>query len=228
MSIDRFGLLLAVAISFIVPSTARGITLGQIDTFEDGTKQGWSNGSNIGLMPNGPAGSNDHYLPMIAGGSGLPSRWQISNTSQWLGNYLAAGVTGIEMDLRADPARYAFLMNVRIAIRESPSATMNAGYVSTVPFIFPMEQQWYHVSFSLLPNSLTPVGSPQPLAIDLANVADFRIISAASPATLGDDGIASSGFDVDNIRAVPEPASICLAMSATIGLILFRRRCSKF
>ena len=64
MSIGRFCLLLAVVISFIVPSTARGITLGQVDTFEDGTAQGWF-GPHTGTSAangGGPAGSGDHYL----------------------------------------------------------------------------------------------------------------------------------------------------------------------
>ena len=41
MFIGRFCLLLAVAILVSVPSISQGITLGQVDTFEDGTTQGW-------------------------------------------------------------------------------------------------------------------------------------------------------------------------------------------
>ena len=38
-------MLLAAAISLIAPSVSLGIAPGQIDTFEDGTTQGWSTAS---------------------------------------------------------------------------------------------------------------------------------------------------------------------------------------
>jgi hypothetical protein len=221
MNIGRFCLLLGTAILICTPGTSRGITLGQIDTFEDGTKQGWDNGSNIGVGLGGPAGSGDHYLPALAGGSGLPNRLEIVNRSQWLGNYLAAGVTGVEMDLRVGaPALTA--LSIRIAIRESTSASILSGYASTVPFTLPNDGQWHHVSFSLLTGNLTAVSSPQPLATDLANVADFRIIDAAVPATQG-DFVGLTGFDIDNIHAIPEPASMSILLSGIIGIALLNQ-----
>jgi PEP-CTERM motif len=226
MSSGRFCVLLAMVILVFAPSTLRGITLGQVDTFEDGTKQGWDNGSAIGVGLGGPAGSGDHYLPVLAGGSGLPLRLEILNRSQWLGNYLAAGVTGIEMDLRAGAPELSTL-SIRIAIRESTSSSILSGYASTVPFTVPNDQQWHHVSFSLLSGNLTPVSSPQPLATDLANVVDFRIIDAAVPATQG-DFVALAGFDIDNIHAVPEPASISILLSGIIGIALLRRRMARW
>ena len=159
MNIYRTGLLLVVAALLASPSITFGITLGQVDTFEDGTKQGWNNGSTIGVELGGAAGSGDHYLPVFAGGSGLPNRLEIFNRSQWLGNYLAAGVTSVEMDLRVGALELSAL-SIRIAIRESTSTNVTAGYASAAPFILPTDGQWHHVSFSLLPSNLTRVSSP--------------------------------------------------------------------
>ena len=41
MRFYQIRLLFVAAISFAAPATSLGITLGQINTFEDGTHQGW-------------------------------------------------------------------------------------------------------------------------------------------------------------------------------------------
>ena len=53
--------------------------------------------------------------------------------------------------------------------------------------------------------------------------------TTADGLTLVDSAIAENGFGIiaGTTTIVPEPSTICLAISATIGLILFRRRCSK-
>jgi hypothetical protein len=222
MNIGRFCLLLAMAILALAPSTSRGITLGQIDTFDSGTMQGWLNAYSI--APGGPAGISDNMLTVYAAGSGLPLRLQALNQSQWSGNYLAAGVTGIEMDLQVG-APQPSTMPIRIAIRESTSSGIPSGYASTASFTLPNDGQWHHASFSLLPGDLTPVGSPQTLATDLANVAELGIIDAAAPSTQGDEPITgTTGFYVDNIHAVPEPASISILLPGIVGVALLRRR----
>jgi hypothetical protein len=179
-----------------------GITPGQIDTFEDGTTQGWSTASVI-TPPFGSPGSGSHVLQVSSGGSGLPLRLEVFNRSQWLGNFLAAEVTEVAMDLRN--GSFSGTLPMRIAIREGTAASITAGYASTTAFSLPNDLQWHHAVFSLAPGSLTPIDSPQPLASDLANVLDFRLLSSASPATMG-DVIAQGVFYVDNIRAVPAPA----------------------
>jgi hypothetical protein len=66
MNIHRIGLSSVVAAFLALPSITFGITLGQVDTFEDGTNQGWNGGIQLG----GPAGASDHYLSIHGFGSG--------------------------------------------------------------------------------------------------------------------------------------------------------------
>jgi hypothetical protein len=201
--------------SAVAPTMAQGITIGQVDNFEDGTTQGWVEGSSaVNIATNGPAGGNDHYLPLSSGGFGGTVRLLALNDSQWLGNYAVSGVTGIEMDLKNfGPST----LPIRIAIRESTGGSNTPGYASTTAFNLVADGAWHHSVFSLTANSLTAINSPQPLATDLANVADFRLLSSAAPSTIGD--AISAQIGVDNITAVPEPATMVTAI-AGIGILI--------
>src|SRR5262249_18278751 len=125
-----------------------GITLGQIDTFQEGTTQGWVdpafNTSNI--ANNGPAGAGDHYLQIVSGTFGGGVRLTAFNRAQWLGNYISAGATGISMDLRNFGPN---ALPIRIAIREGTGNSLTPGYASTVAFNLPADGQWHSAFFSL-------------------------------------------------------------------------------
>ncbi|HEX6985824.1 MAG TPA: hypothetical protein VF170_10620, partial [Planctomycetaceae bacterium] len=94
------------------PRAATAGLIGRIDTFEDGTTQGWEiNLLGIGAPPTaalptnvptgGPAGADDNFLRLAAfGGTGAGSRLSVVNfMNQWAGDYLAEGVTAFRMDL---------------------------------------------------------------------------------------------------------------------------------
>jgi hypothetical protein len=84
----------------------------------------------------------------------------------------------------------------------------------------PADGVWYPVSFDLTANGMTQVGGTHVLPIVLSNVNEFRILASAAPSYLGDAIVSSVG--VDDIAAVPEPASLgLLALGAAWGL---RRR----
>ena len=98
---------LTAALIFAVPVSA--LSVGQIDTFQDGTTQGWHVGGGPNLpeafppvIPDGgPNGSGDQFLQVEStGGAGPGSRLSVLNTSQWAGNYVAASITAIAMDVR--------------------------------------------------------------------------------------------------------------------------------
>lgn len=215
-----------IAITFVgAASLAYGITSGQIDDFQDGATEAWtdgSGGSNVAnISSDGPAGLNDHYLQVSSGSFGGAARMLTFNTSQWLGNYVAAGVSGVRMDLKNFGSS---AIPIHIAIREGNGTSGTPGYASSIAFSLPADGQWHQALFSLDAASLTAINSPQPLAVDLLNVADFRLLSSTVPSTIGDAINARIG--VDNITAVPEPPTIAIlgmGMSA-IGLRLFRRR----
>jgi hypothetical protein len=145
------------------------------------------------------------------------------NDLQWVGNYIAAGVSGISMDLRNFGSS---AIPIRIAIREGSNGSSTPGYSSTTAFSLPADGLWHSAFFSLDAGSLTPINSPQSLSTDLRNVADFRILSSAHPATIGD--IISAKIGVDNILAVPEPGTIVLLGPGVFGIgMLMRRRAAR-
>ncbi len=179
MNIGRFGFLLAVVISLHCSVGFRGITLGQIDTFEDGTQQGWGNTNTFLLTnpSNGPGGSNDHYLSTMTLTASGGDRLDVFNQSQWLGNYLAAGVTGVEMDLKNNNLfDLTNPLSIRIAIRGVRSRE-SYGYSSTTAYSLSHDGQWHHAIFSLSAESFTAIGSfnslPPPLAERISQCRGF-------------------------------------------------------
>ena len=143
----------------------------------------------------GPGGVNDKYLQVSSGTFGGSARLITFNRTQWTGNYITAGVAGISMDLRNFGSS---LIPIRIAIREGTGGATTPGYASAVAFALPPDGQWHTAFFSLDAAGLTPINSPQPLATDLANVMDFRLLSSALPSTIGD--FMSGRFGVTILR----------------------------
>jgi hypothetical protein len=103
--------LLVMTAAFLLPLTglAVPVTVGQIDTFESGTTNNWVVGllgaphpaPPVNVGSGGPAGVDDNYLLVTAiGGGGAGSRLSVINISQWSGDYIAAGIGGIRMDVR--------------------------------------------------------------------------------------------------------------------------------
>jgi hypothetical protein len=213
---------LSIVFSFAVvlsATSAFGVVIGQVDTFQDGLDN-WQGGvGGFSVAPTGgPAGAGDQYLQLSSGASPLPPRLVGFNDSQWLGNFTAAGVTAVAMDL-LNPGTTPLTM--RVAIREGTSGSTTPGYATSNAdaFILPADGQWHHAIFDLDAASLTGFNSPQPLATDLANVKDFRILESAAPSGVGDMVTAQVG--VDNVTAVPEPSALVLI--AIAAAFLWRR-----
>jgi hypothetical protein len=164
----RLVTLVAAAIVLLAPSAGPAqVTLGQTDDFESGL-QGWSYG--LGRLPDlvpdgGPTGAGDQYMRLTAGPAlGGTARLTVFNRAQWLGNYIAAGVTAIEMDLLFTPtAGGPSSLSMRIAYKPNPSTGMfDPGYSSTTPFILPADGQWHHAVFPLTADSMTARNNPPP------------------------------------------------------------------
>jgi hypothetical protein len=199
--------LLILAMVASVSSSLWAIDLGQIDTFEDGTTQNWTDGAGgsgeVNITTGGPAGSNDNYLQVSSGAFGGPIRLITFNRMQWLGDFVSAGVNAIEMDLRnfgASP------LSMRIAIREDAGGAGSPAYVTSTPFLLPADDQWHHAVFSLDESSLTALFGPSALATVLSNPAEVRIYSSVAVSEIGD--FISGQFGVDNITAMPEPGAL--------------------
>ena len=178
-----FRLVFVAAISLAVPCKTLGITLGQVDTFEGGTAQGWNpllTGVGVdNANGGGPAGINDHYLSVHAGGSNGQFKLQTYNDLQWTGNYTAAGVTRISMDLKTFFVSQPTLP-IRIAIAETIGGTSSVGYCSATPYSLVADGLWHHAEFSLDQFDMAAVNSPNPLSVELTGVAEMRLISSTA------------------------------------------------
>lgn len=235
--------LLAAAVPLVFafalpPASAQAApVIGQVDTFESGTTNGWFAGLGpLGQVPpvppqvvadGGPTGAGDAYLQLTAnGGSGPGSRLVALNAAQWAGDYAAAGVGAIEMDLRnlgaADLVVRLLLENPMQAPPTDEAVTLSGAQL-------PAGGAWMRVVFPLSATSLAPtIGDPTQL---LAGVTFLRIIHSVGADQA--DPIAGV-LGVDNIRAlaspvaVPEPATALLFGVGLLGLgIAHRRRAAR-
>jgi hypothetical protein len=152
---------------------------------------------------------------MSSGNDGPGSRLTTWNRDQWAGNYLAAGVGTIEMDLMnfgTDPLR------MRVALKQS-IGPMAAGFATTNPFILPPDNAWHHAVFFLDDADLTRLNSTTLTLNDLlSNVVEFRLVHSIDPSLMGEQ--VPGQFGVDNILAgptpgpAPEPGGLALALAA--------------
>jgi hypothetical protein len=199
---------------FLTTASAFGVVIGQIDTFQDGLDNWQGGAGGFSVAPTGgPAGGGDQYLQLSSGASPLPPRLTGLNDSQWLGNFTAAGVTAVAIDLLNSGTTS---LSMRVAIREAAGGSTTPGYASTTPFILPPDGLWHRAVFNLNAVSLTGFNSPQPLSVDLANVKDFRILESAAPSGVGD--VVTAQVGVDNVTAVPEPSALALLVLAAAFL----------
>jgi hypothetical protein len=217
----RAGFIAAAALAALVGAHPAGASpvAAQVNDFEGGTTQGWTNGIGAADPGNvntgGPGGAGDNFLRVSArGGAGAGSRLTSFNRgSQWIGNYVTAGVTSVEMDLKNFGTS---TLVMRLGLQE----TAGTRYASTVPFNLPADGLWHHAAFPLNATSLTRIGST-PVATALTRVSELRIIHSAGADFMGDPIAASVG--VDNIRAVPEPAGPVVLAIISLGILARRR-----
>jgi hypothetical protein len=92
----------AIILPLLIASQAAAVTLDQLDDFQDPDdgKAGWRGGVGFTTQgraaTGGPDGDGDAYLRVTTRRYHLATK----NTDQWAGNYLAAGIGAIEMDLK--------------------------------------------------------------------------------------------------------------------------------
>lgn len=218
---------LALAAMTMASTTASAITLGQIDDFEDGTTQGWTRGSPdpgdpLNITTGGPAGTGDNYLQISNGGGG---RLLSNNFTQWTGNWIAAGVTEVVMDVINLGSS---VLNLRLGI-DTGGAGNNTDAFGTNYFIpLAVGSGWQTVSFPVAPTDWTPAGGGQAtpgtdIDFTLSNVATFRIYSNSNLSQYR--GVNTAGLlGVDNISAVPIPAAAYLFVTGLLGLAGMARR----
>ena len=195
----------AIAAALFSAPAVLAVMGGQVDDFTSGTTAGWGEGGPspnppTNLATGGPAGVGDAYLQNTsAGGFGAGSRMVMFNTTQWTGDYLAAGVLQIEADmanLGATP------LEMRIAI----VVGSNTRFGSTNGVMLPADGSWRPLVFELNSSSLTLLQGGDSLDTLLASVTELRILHSDSPSFVADAIDATLG--VDNITASQVPVEL--------------------
>ncbi len=195
------------AVCFVfVSASAHAIMPGQIDTFEiaDDTL-GWG-GSKGAISPEpvqvpdgGPEGIGDGYLEKSSFNYHLATR----NQTTWAGDYVAAGIQRIRMDVRPerDPNDVSPILSLRIAV-DGPG-----GFFSTAtPVEVVSGTGWQQVEFGLSPADLFYVSGGTGQLVDTLSAVTtllFRHDSAPDPTpprTHPEHITATIG--IDNIEAV--------------------------
>lgn len=222
----------------LLSGTARAISVGQMDNFEDGTLQGWQMGISTvtashmtNIADGGPDGIGDSYLEVTAdstlrfGGN----RLTFFNQMQWTGDYRASGITAISMDLKNISS--SEILNLRLAIDGGfgPSTNVTGGIFATAASIsLDSDSGWTRAVFSLLPGDLVSVSSPgghttgNDVTATLANVKELRLLNSATPDW---NGLRVTGtLGIDNIHAVPLPPALALFASGLVVLLTRRRK----
>jgi hypothetical protein len=199
-------LLCAAVCLMFVSASAHGVVPGQTDTFEiaDDTL-GWG-GSKGTISPEpvqvpdgGPAGAGDGYLEK----SSFRYHLAVRNQTTWAGDYVAAGVQRIRMDVlpERDPNDVSPVLSLRIAV-DGPG-----GFFSTAtPVEVVSGTGWQPVEFGLSPADLVYVtGGTGQLVDTLSAVTTllFRHDSDPSPSPPGThpEHITAT-IGIDNIEAV--------------------------
>ena len=195
-------------------AAAGAVVRGATDTFEDGSSNGWASGAANPSQPSnvatgGPAGVGDNYLLTLSSGSaGIGGRLVVIAGPQWTGDYTAAGVSAIEMDLNNFGVGD---LSLRLILFGAGSDTA----ISSSAVVVPAGSGWVRASFSLDPAQLT--GSPaQSTAGTLAAVNGLRLFHGSQAVFPGENIAAALGMD--NVAAVPEPASTVLLACGLLGL----------
>jgi hypothetical protein len=224
----RLGTLVAVVATLSVIAKADPVVLGQVDTFQSGP-QGWLIGFGAGPVPTTP-------LPVVGGGQGGPgdNYLRISGTgvrepfgsvsaindTRWTGNYLAAGVNAITMDvINFGPSNLA----LRLIVAGPFGLTGPPGNIAftTNAIFLPAGSGWTSVTFLIGPEHLTAQRGTVVGA--LTNAGALRLYHNPEPGFGGQNNgppPVNATLGVDNITAtaVPEPAAMILLATGLAGV----------
>lgn len=193
------------------------VVMGQLNDFEDGTEQGWVGGALRTNRPDGgPAGAGDNFLELTSF-----NRLAMFNVdAAWTGDYEAAGVTAIRAAMRTT---HSGPLSMRLVLFGAGST--NNRWTTTDPAILPNDGQWHDLLFPVTESGLSNISLIAGAAYHDVITAVDRILfrHQEGPPAQGGTPIDAT-VDIDDIRAVPEPASLVLL---ALGALMGRRRCRR-
>ncbi len=217
----------ALLLSACIPASLFALPIG-IDTFSDGTTQGWGVGDPghpappANVATGGPGGAGDAYLSLTSfGGVGPGSRLSVLNFSQWTGDYLSAGLTTIQMDVNNFGQTDLYLRLLLVNFPDNPGPPTDVAW-TLIPVIVAAGSGWQTVQFNLS-SLFAPIGT---IAGALSGVSELRLFHSVAP-VFGGPGMGAqpiaAQLGVDNIQAVPEPATLLLFGTGVAALARSRR-----
>lgn len=169
------------------------VTLNQVDTFQDGTTMDWSGGSSpTNIASGGPQGASDRYLQISATGGKLATY----NITRWNGNYVSAGVTRIEADLKN-------LGTTDLVIRLvlfGPDTVSRWSSNSVV--MLPANGAWAHVGFDLKESDFIRTLGTQTWSQTMVTM--DRIMFRHEPVVSSGGSVTTGILGIDNVSA-PTP-----------------------
>lgn len=217
-----FIILAMAACCLMLPSyAAADPVLFQIDTFEGGS-EGWFTGGP--LIPPQPApvvggGPTGNFMLLTAvGGFGPNSRLSVTNASQWAGNYIAAGVNLITMDLNNFGMTDLYL---RLVFEDPMMGPPTNVAFSTVPVFLAAGSGWTSVSFFIGADNLTPgLGSVNAALTGATAIRLYHSQDPNFPNPFNPIPSINAQLGVDNIQAtaVPEPTTVVLLVTGLVGM----------
>lgn len=176
------------------------VTPGQIDSFTDGGTSGWQIGP-LGAgsvweptvsADGGPEGAGDAYLVARSSGlGGAGSKLVIYNEAQWTGDYTAAMVSHVTMDVQN-------LGSESVMLRLYVESSGGGDWISADSVLLESSSGWQNVSFALAEGAL--VGGTNYQAA-MQSVDRFRIMHATD--RLFPPVAVEATIGIDNITAVP-------------------------
>jgi hypothetical protein len=184
----------------------------------------WQTTGVNGLSPGNP------YLKIAADGSGALGKMITFNpTTDWTGDYVAAGVTGIRLDIANMSDSDDVYLRVALGNRASPQQPGGTWWISKTPVFLSLGSGWTSVVLPIAEADMVVVGNimgesdNESFADTFSDIQNIRILSAAIPVgAIGDEFVGDVG--VDNIALVPEPTTLPLVGVGMAVILLNRRR----
>lgn len=209
--------ILCVPMLLCASMASKAITVGQIDTFQDGTTQFWEGAQPENVPTGGPSGVDDKFLKITSiGGSGPNSHLATKNTGIWSGDWKAAGATGIRLNV------FNF-GTTTLELRAVLFDFNNTKWTSTLAQFVNPGTGWQQRTFTITQAAMTRVGGTESFDFTSQNVIQLMIRHDAGGPSSGGTPIASS-LGMDNILATPEPSSILAMVLGGAAVAVLRRR----
>lgn len=196
--------------AFVVASQAFAVTLNSPETFENGGTGQWSGGVSFSNVMDAPSGGGTRALEVSTS-----TRLALYNqTTDYAGDFLTAGVTGVRVWMR-NPGNLP--LSMRLVLH---SGNQVDRWTSSSALTLAAGSDWTLHTFSVASSDLLHVQGSQSYAESMGDVWRVMFRHDVTGSANGTN-IPGGVVRLDNIEVVPEPATIS---ALAVGLLGVRRR----